>query len=327
MLSQQSYADEYALNIKVDSLYKHVATLSSPQMEGRRVGQAGGALAREYLVREFEKMGLEKPFSTGYVQNFDTMRARGANIIGMIRGMDLKDEAIVIMAHYDFIGTANGTVYSGAEDNASGVSALLEIARTFKLAGQREMIPRRSIIFALFDGNKAELAGSSYYMNHSVIPPEKTILALNMDMIGRVDGYAEGENDYVFILGADRISSDLQHITDSINNAAIQLIVDYKFYNNDMLFKLFYPMSDHYVFDKRYIPTMYYTSGIIADIHSPEDKIEKLYFPSLMRRTRLVFETAWYYAMSGAWPKLDFPMKSKAEPEKSTSPARKYRKR
>ncbi len=304
--AQQSISDEYALEIRADGLYSYVDAFTSPRLEGRRIGTKGGLLAAEYIENELQVMGLKKPYSDGYMQPFMYNGAKGFNVLGMIEGTALKDEVVVLMAHYDYVGQSKeGIIYPGAEDNASGVAALLEIAKTFLKAKKRGIEPVRTILFAFFDGNKSDLAGATYYINHPLFTPDKTVIAINVDMIGRSDGYAEGINDYVFVLGTERISSEPRHVIDSLNNASIQMTVDYNFYNSKTVFDLFYPMSDHYVFEQKIVPVLFFTSGITGDIHSVGDVIDKLYFPAFMRRTRLIFQAAWYYAMQGVWPELD----------------------
>jgi len=304
--AQQSISDEYALEIRVDGLYSYVDAFTSPRLEGRRTGTKGGLLAGEYIENELKRIGLKQPFGSGYLQPFSANGVKGMNVVGMVEGTDLKDEVVVLMAHYDYLGrSAEGIIYPGADDNASGVAALLEIAKTFVKAKARGFEPRRTLLFAFFDGNKSDLAGASYYLSHPLFAPDKTVLAINMDMLGRTDGYAEGHNDYVFVLGTNRISSAPRRVIDSLNSASIQLTVDYNLYNSETVFKLFYPMSDHYPFEQKAIPVLYFTGGITGDIHSVGDVIDKLYFPALMRRARLVFQTAWYYGMQGIWPSLD----------------------
>ena len=306
LTAQQSISDEYALGIRVDGLYDYVDAFTSPRLEGRRMGTRGGQLAAEYIENELLLIGLKKPYSDGYMQSFKVKDKRGVNVLGMIEGTALKDEVVVLMAHYDYIGrSAEGIIYPGAEDNASGVAALLEIAKAFQKAKKKGIEPVRTILFAFFDGNKSDLAGATYYINNPLFTSDKTVLAINVDMVGRSDGYAEGHNDYVFVLGTDRISSEPRSVVDSLNNASIQMTVDYSFYKSKSVFDLFYPMSDHYVFEKKIIPVLYFTSGITGDIHSVGDVSSKFYFPSFMRRTRLIFQTTWYYAMQGVWPQLD----------------------
>lgn len=306
LTAQQAVADEYALQIRVDGLYDYVDAFTHPRFEGRRTGTKGGLLAAEYIENELKLIGLFPPFKGSYMQPFSANGVSGINVMGILEGSDLKNEVVVLMAHYDYIGSSKeGIIYPGAEDNASGVAALLEIAKTFAEAKHKGYTPRRTLLFAFFDGNKHDLAGSTYYINHPIYTPDKTVLAVNIDGIGRSDGYAEGLDDYVFILGADHISSDPRRVVDSVNNASIQLTTDYNFYNSEMVYKLFYPMSDHHAFEQKLIPVLFFTSGITGDIHSVGDVTDKLHFPTFMRRTRLIFQTAWYYAMNPSWPKLD----------------------
>ncbi len=318
LTAQQSISDEYALEIRVDGLYSYVEAFTNPRLEGRRTGTKGGLLAAEYIENELLLMGLKQPYSNSYMQPFMENGMKGVNVLGMIEGTALKDEVVVLMAHYDYVGQSkDGIIYPGAEDNASGVAALLEIAKAFQAAKKRGIEPVRTILFAFFDGNKSDLSGAKYYINHPIFTPDKTVLAINVDMIGRTDGYAEGFYDYVFVLGTNRISSEPRHVIDSLNNASVQMTVDYNFYNSKTVFDLFYPMSDHYVFEQKIVPVVYFTSGITGDIHSVGDVIDKFYFPTFMRRARLIFQTTWYYVMQGVWPQLDLYGKGNGEHRKA----------
>lgn len=302
--AQHTIPERYALAIKVDGLYNHIETLTGRDMQGRKMGTKGGEEARDYLAWQLQALGVEKPFDQGYCQHFEHDGLKGANVIGILEGTDLRHETVLLMAHYDYIGVSRGIVYPGADDNASGVAALLEIAATLQQAKKDGFVTRRTIVFAFFDGNKRDLAGAAYYMNNPLFKPENTVLAINLDMVGRTDGYAEGFDDYVFVLGADRLSSDLKSEVNRLNDEYIQLTVDHDFYNNDLLFKLFYPMSDHIVFEKRSIPVLLFTAGVTGNIHDVGDTIDKISFPTLMRRARLAYHVAWWYASQGLWPQM-----------------------
>jgi Zn-dependent M28 family amino/carboxypeptidase len=193
--------------VTVDSarLMSDLRTLAHDSMEGRLAGAPGGLRARAFLLRQFEQIGLT-PLVAGYAQPFavvgpDTVRREAANLLGYVRGTENPDRYIVVTAHYDHLGIRNGEIYNGADDNASGTAALLEIARHY-VANP----PRNSIVFAALDaeerGLEAGLAGARHFVANPPIPLERIVLNVNMDMVGRNDRnelYAAGTYHYPFL--------------------------------------------------------------------------------------------------------------------------------
>lgn len=216
------------------------------------------------------------------------------NVLGFMEGTDLKEEIVVITAHYDHIGYDNGEICNGADDDGSGTVSLLEIAEAFALAKEDGKGPRRSILFMTVSGEEKGLLGSEFYSDNPVYPLENTVVDLNIDMIGRKDSLHDNDQ-YVYLIGADRISKDLHYISEQVNDEMIHFELDYT-YNEDDDPNHFYYRSDHYNFAKHNIPVIFYFSGVHEDYHKPTDDVEKILFPKLAKTAQLVFYTAWEIA-------------------------------
>lgn len=216
------------------------------------------------------------------------------NVLGFIEGTDLKDELVIVTAHYDHLGYDNGEVCNGADDDGTGTVSVLEIAQAFQLAKNEGKGPRRSMLFMTVSGEEKGLWGSKYYTDNPVYPLENTVVDLNIDMVGRTDEHHDNSN-YVYLIGADRISLDLDKISTLINNKYIHFNLDYT-YNMPNDPNQFYYRSDHYNFAKNDIPVVFYFSGVHEDYHKPTDDVDKIDFEKLERTAKLVFYTAWEIA-------------------------------
>lgn len=213
------------------------------------------------------------------------------NVLGFLEGTDKKDEVLVITAHYDHEGILCGEIYNGADDDGSGTSAILEMAEAFTLAKKEGKPNRRSILFMTVTGEEKGLLGSLYYTRNPVFPLSQTFANLNIDMIGRIDKFHDNE-DYVYLIGSDRLSSDLHQISEEVNLKYTDMFLDYKYNALDDPNKFYY-RSDHYNFAKNNIPVIFYFSGVHEDYHKPTDDIEKILFNKVEKTTKLIFHTAW----------------------------------
>jgi hypothetical protein len=223
-----------------------------------------------------------------------TQILQSENVLGFIEGSDLKEEIVVITSHYDHIGYDNGEICNGADDDGSGTVTLLELAQAFSLAKKEGNGPRRSILFMTVSGEEKGLLGSDYYTQNPVYPLQNCVVDLNIDMIGRKDSLHTDDN-YVYLIGADRISKDLHVISEQVNSELIHLKLDYT-YNEESDPNHFYYRSDHYNFAKNNIPVIFYFSGVHEDYHKPTDDVEKILFPKLEKTAKLIFYTAWEIA-------------------------------
>jgi Zn-dependent M28 family amino/carboxypeptidase len=233
-----------------------------------------------------------------------------SNVIGVLPGTDKKDEYVFVTGHYDHLGKKDSVIYYGADDDGSGTTSVLEIAETFVKAKEKGFAPRRTMVFMTVSGEEKGLWGSDYYTSHPVFSLDSTSVDLNIDMVGRIDPerkYGDSTN-YVYTIGEDKLSSDLQPITDSINNKFTHLELDRK-YNDLKDPNRFYYRSDHYNFAKHGVPIIFYFNGTHADYHKPTDTVDKINFDLMAKRVKLVFYTAWAIANRDNMLKRDMPLK------------------
>lgn len=223
------------------------------------------------------------------------------NIAAIIKGSAKPDEYIVISSHLDHIGvTADGQINNGADDDGSGTVALLEIAEAFKKAVAEGNGPERSVIFLHVTGEEKGLLGSKYYTDYEpIVPLAKTVANLNIDMIGRIDPKREGDRNYVYLIGSDKLSTELHELSEAVNTKYMNIELDYT-YNDENDPNRFYYRSDHYNFAKNNIPIIFYFNGTHDDYHRPGDTPDKINYDLLKNRTQLVFHTAWELANRSA---------------------------
>lgn len=203
---------------------------------------------------------------------------------------------MVISAHLDHIGKMyDGTVYNGADDDGSGNVAILEIAEAFKKASEEGNGPKRSILFLHVTGEENGLLGSKYYTENPVFPLINTVTNLNIDMIGRVDKEHKDNPNYVYLIGSDKLSSELHTVSEEINKRYTQIDLDYT-YNDDDDPNRFYYRSDHYNFAQYKVPIIFYFNGTHDDYHQVTDTADKIDYELLEKRAKLIFHTAWEVA-------------------------------
>jgi Zn-dependent M28 family amino/carboxypeptidase len=183
---------------------------------------------------------------------------------------------------------------------------LLEIAEAFQKAKKDGHGPKRSILFLHVTGEEHGLLGSSYYSENPLFPMENTITDINIDMIGRRDEAHANTNNYVYVIGADRLSSDLDNITTTANKKYVQMELDYK-YNDPADPNHFYERSDHYNFAKYGVPSVFIFNGVHADYHQKTDTPDKIEYDALTKRAQLAFTIAWELANRENRPVVDKP--------------------
>lgn len=224
---------------------------------------------------------------------------RSVNVLGYLEGTDLKDELVVYSAHYDHIGlTTDGgadKVNNGADDDGSGTTGVLAIARAYAKAKKAGHGPRRSVLFLMVTGEEKGLLGSEYYSMNPVFPMANTITNLNIDMIGRTGELYKGTADsanYCYLIGSDKLSTDLHKISENANAVYTKMKIDYK-YNDPKDPERIYYRSDHYNFAKNGVPIVFYFNGVHEDYHKPGDEVSKINFELLTKRAQLVYYTGW----------------------------------
>ncbi len=260
---------------------------------------------RNKITKTGKPAHLVIPASIQWNTVHDITALKGANVLGFIKGTDplLNNEVVILTAHYDHLGIRGESIYFGADDNASGTSGVLEIARAFAKAKAEGNGPRRSVLCMLMTGEEKGLLGSKYYTEYPVFPLEETVADINIDMIGRVDTMHADPN-YTYVIGSDRLSTELHAINETANQQYTHLNLDYT-YNRDDDPNRFYYRSDHYNFAKNGIPIIFFFSGVHEDYHRPTDTPDKILFARAETITRLAFHNAWELANRDERIKVD----------------------
>lgn len=219
-------------------------------------------------------------------------KIKSENVLAFIEGSDLKDEIIVITAHYDHLGIKDDKIFVGADDDGSGTVSLLELAQAFAQAKNEGKGPRRSILFMPVSGEEKGLLGSEYYSQNPVFPLKNTVANLNIDMIGRIDEMHKDRPEFIYLIGSDKLSTELHKLSEEANKKYVNLEIDYT-YNHPDDPNRFYYRSDHYNFAKHNIPIIFYFNGTHADYHKYTDTPDKIDYRLMEKRAKLVFYTAW----------------------------------
>lgn len=269
----------------------HLSSSLVEQLLGKKTRKV--IRARDKIGRKGKNKSVRIKADVAFDLSRSVNTTPGVNVLGYIQGVDtsLRDELVVITAHYDHVGMRGDEIFNGADDNASGTSGVMEIAEAFAEAKKQGLGPRRSILCMLVTGEEKGLLGSQYYTENPVFPLENTIVNINMDMIGRQDAQHDTP-DYVYVIGADRMSTDLHKINETANARYTHLELDYT-YNDPDDPNRFYYRSDHYNFVKNGIPAVFFFSGVHADYHRPTDTVEKINFERAATIARLAFHTSW----------------------------------
>jgi Zn-dependent M28 family amino/carboxypeptidase len=305
---------EYANTITSEELKDHLYIFASDEFQGRETGEPGQKLAAEYLKKEYQNLDIDSPLGEDdYFQEVPgSYFTRGTvndteNVLAFIQGSTKPEEVLVISSHYDHVGIdAEGNIYNGADDDGSGTVAILEIAEAFKKAQEDGFTPKRSILFLNVTGEEKGLVGSKFYSENPVFPLANTVANLNIDMIGRIGTDMESAGDYVYLIGSDKLSTELHELSEEVNQKYMNLNLDYT-YNDENDPNRFYYRSDHYNFAKHDIPIIFYFNGVHEDYHRPTDTPDKIEYDLLAKRAKLVFLTAWEVANRDARPYVDKP--------------------
>lgn len=276
-----------ALTVTADPMAKHIEKLASEDFEGRGAGTPGGEKAITWLEEQFREIGLSPKGENGFRQPFKGPKDRKlVNLVAALEGTDAKAkrEYIVLGAHHDHLGKRSDKIYFGADDDASGCAAVLEIARALKAAGGA----KRSYLFILFDGEEIGLRGSRHFVSKPTVEKEAIVAMLNLDMVGRGDvGHVclSGPRDWPMLKAiADRFAPDVE--------LRLETKYDAEWRN----------ASDHGPFADAKIPYHYFGVEDHEDYHKPTDTADKIVKDKIEKIARLVFLVAYELGMNGLPP-------------------------
>ncbi len=267
-----------------------------------KIVKANGALANQWPMESKIKIAYK----------FEKYRTtiNASNVVGIIEGTDKKDEYVFLTGHYDHLGMRNGKIYYGADDDGSGTCAVINMAEAFAKAAAEGNRPRRTMVFMTVSGEEKGLWGSEYYSDHPFYPLEKTTVDLNTDMVGRIDTERSKDDtlNYVYVIGHDKLSSDLPIINEGVNKKYTNLVLDYKFDDPNDQNRIYF-RSDHYNFARKGVPILFFYDGMLkADYHQTTDTVEKINWSLYEKRVRMIFHTAWEIANRDGMLKRDTPL-------------------
>lgn len=267
-------------------LFRHVRVLASDDFQGRRAGEEGGRLAATYMAQRFEQIGLVAKGTHEFEQPFSKGTKQMTNVVALLEGSDaeLRDQYLVIGAHFDHLGQRGDKIYHGSDDNASGCAALIEVARALRA----DTDLRRSILFVAFDGEEIGLLGSKHFVREPPVPREAIVAMLNLDMVSR------GETGDVWLSGAG-YSPLLKEWVEAIAPET-DLAVHHEHE------KEWRQASDHGPFGDAGIPFLYFGVLDHEDYHKPTDTSDKANQEKMARIARLVYLTARTIANSAERP-------------------------
>lgn len=287
--------------LKTENIRQTVEYLSSPSLGGRASGTDGGRKTAAWLEGQFRDLYLQ-PFTGAWMHGFQLAGGFGRNVLGFIPGSASPARYVLVMAHYDNLGTLGGTFYPGADSNASGVAALLEVARMFQHMKSRKRTYARGIIFAALDGKGKDLAGSRELwrmidqgklvdpVSGTPIGKDQIMLVVNLDQLGAtLAPLTKGNPNYLMML-SDSATLWRSTLENANRDQHIGLEIGYTYYGSEDFTRLFYTrICDQRVFLEHEIPAVMFTSGITFNNNKATDTPDSLDYPVMRKRIQLIF--------------------------------------
>lgn len=295
------------LGLKTD---KDLTTANHAYISTNIVKAIAGKKAKKLIKsrKRSDKKGkaCDVPMKAGFIMNMakEVKTLESQNIAAYIEGSEKPNELIVVSAHYDHLGKRGEEIYNGADDNGSGTTTVMEIAQAVASAKSKGVAPKRSILFLLVTGEEKGLLGSAFYAESPLFSLENTIADINVDMVGRVDEKYTDNPEYIYVIGSDRLSTDLHKINENVNQKYTQLTLDYT-YNSEDDPNRYYYRSDHYNFAKNGIPSIFFFNGVHKDYHRVTDTVEKINFGKMETVGRHIFHLLWELANRDEKIKVD----------------------
>ncbi|MBN8837535.1 MAG: M28 family peptidase [Sphingobacteriia bacterium] len=284
-------------NFSVITVSEDVATALTGRMQKQSLAQLKELIKGKYVSEVV--IGLDKT----------TADLQSSNVIAVLPGTDKANEYVFITGHYDHLGKRGDVIYYGADDDGSGTTAVMQMAEAFSKTKGKDK-PRRTMVFMTVSGEEKGLWGSQYYSEHPIYSLDKTSVDLNIDMVGRTDTERKTADslNYIYVIGHDKLSSELPIINEAVNNEHTKLTLDYKYDDPKDRNQIYY-RSDHYNFARKGVPVLFFYDGmLLADYHQPTDTVDKINFDLMAKRAQLVFYTAWVMANKEEMLKRDTPL-------------------
>lgn len=273
-----------------EEMRRTVEYLAHDMTEGRASGTTGKAFAEHFLVEQFRAIGL-KPWNWTYTQSFkfkDSIPVR--NVIGLLPASVPSDEFIIIGAHYDHLGRLGHSVYPGADDNASGVTALLSLAKMFAAMKADGAGPRKNLLFIAFDGKELDMAGSRYFVRHMTVPKSKVTAMVNLDMLGTDLVPPHKNREYLFAIGEETLPECYQgYLSYICRRTLFKMDLDLSFYGSRDFRKMMYQTSDQHPFARAGIPAILFTSAFHEHTYKKSDTPKIIDYALLRKRTLVIF--------------------------------------
>lgn len=289
---------QYELLINPKGLRETVEDLSSKTLGGRASGTIDAVTTQQYLLGRFRAIGL-KPF---YWKEMQSLRYRDTtilrNIMGVIPAKHPGRDYLVVSAHYDHLGTLKGRMYPGADDNASGVAAMISLAEALMQMHRDGNAPDINILFVAFDGKELSMSGSKYFVRHLPIPKSRIRCNLNLDIMGStLVPVHKNRPDYMIVLGCNSLPQADRNVVRTCNGKKkFRLDIDYTFYGSTDFTRMMYTLGDHDSFAKAGIPALFFTSGFHNHTYKPTDTPDIIDYDILAKRTHLILDVIYNLA-------------------------------
>lgn len=281
---------KYENLVRIDDQRNTLEWLAHDITEGRASGTGGNSLAERFLVGEFRSMGL-KPWHWNFTQTLcfkDSIMVR--NVVGLVPAVVPSDEYVVVGAHYDHLGRLGRSIYAGADDNASGVTVLLSLAKMFAAMRADGAGPRKNLIFVAFDGKELDLAGSRHFVRELDIPYEKVTAMVNIDMIGTNLVPPRRNPEYLFAVGENTLPESYRgYLSYLCARTLYRMDLDLTFYGSRDFSRMMYETSDQHPFARAGIPAVLFTSAFHQHTYKKTDTPAIIDFPLLRKRTLVIF--------------------------------------
>ena len=264
-----------------------------------------------YGVKPFRSVSFFQPFSLpagkggsqSYTQTYRQIAGsssgvkidkKGHNVVGYLPSGRKNAPYVIVGAHFDHIGIIDGKVYPGADDNASGVTALLELARMFGQRYREKGDLEANIVFVAFDGNNFSLQGSRYFVSRLGIPPGNITCMVNIDQIGSTLSPVGDNPEYLLVLGGNKIKGWQKEQLDFANDwFGLGIEIDHTYYGSQDFYDIFYRLSDQQSFTAAGIPALLFTSGITRHTNKESDIVDNLNVDVLVKRIDLIYRFIW----------------------------------